>query len=173
MVTLGEKIKAAAYLEGEFILRSGQTSKYYLDKYLFETNYEILGDLSDAFAKKILKEYPDVDLLAAPELGAVAIVAAVSPKVKKDFVIVRKEQKDYGTSKRIEGRIKGTEKILILEDILTTGGAAIHAAKVLRQAGYQVVGILGTVDRLQGAQAAIEAEDLRYDTLLTKNDLGI
>ena len=160
MPTLGEKIKAVAYLEGEFVLRSGQTSKYYLDKYLFETDHEILGELSDAFAKKILKDYPDVDLLAAPELGAVAIVAAISPKVKKNFIIVRKEQKDYGTSKRIEGRLKGAKKILIVEDILTTGGAAITSANVLRKLGYDVVGILGTVDRLQGAQVAIEVGDL-------------
>ena len=173
MTTLGEKIKAAAYLEGEFVLRSGQISKYYLDKYLFETNFEVLGELSDAFAAKITRDYPEVDLLAAPELGAVAIVAAISPKAKKNFVIVRKDQKEYGTSKRIEGRIEGAKKILIVEDILTTGGAAIMAAKVLRELGYEVVGILGTIDRLQGAQAAIEAEGLKYDTLLTKHDLGI
>lgn len=173
MDKLAELIKEAAYLEGEFVLRSGQVSQYYLDKYLFETRHQVLDLLSDRFAEKIAAEYSDIDLLAAPELGAVSIAAAVSIKAKKNFVIVRKDKKDYGTSKQIEGAVLGSKKILLLEDILTTGGAAINAAKVLRELELNVVAILGTIDRFQGAQQNIEEAGFKYDCLLTIEDLGI
>ncbi len=168
---LAKEIKAAAYLEGDFTLRSGKKSTYYLDKYLFETNSSILDKLSDAFATKIKKDYPETDMLAAPELGAVAIVAAVSIKAGINFVIVRKAEKDYGTTKLIEGNIKGSKSVLLIEDILTTAGAALKSANILRDAGYNVTGILGTIDRLQGAEENIVKEGFKYDTLLTIKDL--
>lgn len=170
---LAQDIKNASYLEGDFVLRSGKKSKYYLDKYLFETKYDILDKLTDAFKEKIEKNYDDFDILAAPELGAVAIVASLSVKLKKNFVIIRKEQKDYGTSKQTEGSLDGVKKVLIVEDILTTGGAAIQSAKILRDAGKEVVAIMGTIDRLQGGQEEIEKAGFKHDTLLTIKDLGI
>lgn len=172
-MTLGTLVKSVAYLEGEFVLRSGKKSNYYLDKYLFETQYHVLDKLTDAFKEKIENTYPDYDVLAAPELGAVSIVAALSLKLKKNFVIIRKEQKDYGTSKQVEGSLAGVKRALIVEDILTTGGAAIKSADALKALGVEVVAILGTIDRLQGARACIEQAGYRYDTLLTKTDLGI
>ncbi len=173
MSALTDKIKEAAYLEGDFTLRSGKKSKYYLDKYLFETRWDILEDLSEAFAEIINDRHTDVDILAAPELGAVAIAAAVAPKVKKNFVLIRKASKAYGTSKRVEGQLKGAKNILLIEDILTTGGAALDAAELLRDQGYTVKAIMGTIDRLQGAQKNIEDAGFGYDSLFTIKDLGI
>lgn len=170
---LGRLVKSIAYLEGDFTLRSGQKSKYYLDKYLFETHYDVLDKVTTAFQQKIQKEYGDFDLLAAPELGAVSLVAALSIKLKKNFVIVRKDKKDYGTSKQIEGNILGVKKVLIVEDILTTGGAAIKSADAIKEAGLEVIAILGTIDRLQGAQKCIEDAGYKYDTLLTIKDMGL
>lgn len=170
---LAKIIKEASYLEGDFILRSGKRSKYYLDKYLFETKFEILDKLTDAFKVKIEKNYPKFDILAAPELGAVAIVSLLSVKLKKNFVIIRKEQKDYGTSKQTEGSLEGVKTALLIEDILTTGGAALQSAKILRDSGVNVVAIMGTIDRLQGGQVEIEKAGFKYDTLLTVKDLGI
>lgn len=170
---LALKIKAAAYLEGDFVLRSGKKSKYYLDKYLFETKSSVLEMLASEFAKKIKKDYPEVDVIAAPELGAVAIAAAVSIKTGIDFVIVRKEQKEYGTSKRIEGSLTEKKKVLLLEDILTTAGAALSSAKVIQELGYEVVAILGTIDRLQGAEENIRSAGFNYDCLFTIKDMGV
>ncbi|OGI08343.1 MAG: orotate phosphoribosyltransferase [Candidatus Margulisbacteria bacterium GWF2_35_9] len=170
---LAKKIKDASYLEGDFILRSGKRSKYYLDKYLFETKYDILDQLTDAFKLKIEKNYPKFDILAAPELGAVAIVSLLSVKLKKNFVIIRKEQKDYGTAKQTEGSLEGVKSALLIEDILTTGGAALQSAKILRESGIDVIAIMGTIDRLQGGQAEIEKAGFKYDALLTVKDLGI
>jgi orotate phosphoribosyltransferase len=168
---LAKKIRNISYLEGEFILRSGQKSNYYLDKYLFGTNSEILNELSDAFAKKIKENYLNVDLLAAPELGAVSIVSAISIKTGLNFVIIRKSEKDYGTTKLIEGKIDNAKNILLIEDILTTAGAAISSANIIRKAGYNVVAIFGTIDRLQGAKENIIKEGFNYDTLFTIKDL--
>lgn len=169
---LGKKILAVAYLEGDFTLRSGKKSKYYLDKYLFATQPDILAPL----AKELAKKLPDLDTfdrLAGPELGAVALVAALSIEVNKPFVIVRKEQKGYGTSKVVEGKLEPGEKVVLIEDILTTAGAAIAAAENLRNLGNEVLLILGVIDREQGAGANAEKAGFIMDSVFTKTELGI
>ena len=94
-------LREAAFLEGDFTLRSGRKSKYYLDKYLFETRPDILRELAKRFAKHIT---PTMTRIAGPELGAVALAAATSLETGLPFVIVRNAKKaDYGTGKLIEG----------------------------------------------------------------------
>ena len=167
---LGKAILDAAYLEGDFVLRSGKRSKYYLDKYLFETRPEILR----AIAEEMSKLMPaGVDRIAGTELGAVALAAALSLKTDLPFVIARKATKDYGTSKAIEGVFEPGEKIVLVEDIMTTGGAALNAADVLKEAGLDVVLVIGTIDREQGAREAFAAKGLNYAALFTKTELGI
>jgi len=102
---LGDRLLVASYLEGDFVLRSGRHSRFYLDKYLFETQPDLLRDIAAGLARK-LAAYEPFDLLAGPELGAVAIVAALSLASGKPFVIVRKGEKGYGTNKAMEGRAK-------------------------------------------------------------------
>ena len=167
---LGKAILDAAYLEGDFILRSGKRSKYYLDKYLFETKPEILS----AIAEEMSEIMPEgVDRIAGTELGAVALAAALSLRTKLPFVIARKATKDYGTSKAIEGEFRPGEKVVLVEDIMTTGGAALNAADVLKEAGLDVVLVIGTIDREQGAREAFDAKGLKYVVLFTKTELGI
>ncbi len=167
---LGKAILDAAYLEGDFILRSGKHSKYYLDKYLFETKPEILSAIADEMSEIMPA---GVDRIAGTELGAVALAAALSLRTNLPFVIARKATKDYGTSKVIEGEFKPGEKIVLVEDIMTTGGAALNAADVLKEAGLDVVLVIGTIDREQGAREAFGAKDLKYVALFTKTELGI
>jgi len=100
---LGEQLKAAAYLEGDFLLRSGKRSKYYLDKYRFETRPELLRPIGERIAAVVREHVADATRLAGPELGAVALAASASLASGLPFLIVRKAAKDYGTSKRIEG----------------------------------------------------------------------
>lgn len=167
---LGEKIKKASYLEGDFILRSGKRSSYYLDKYLFSTKPEILVPLAEEISKELPLNY---DYLAGPELGAIAIVSAVSLVVRKPFVIVRKAEKNYGTKKLFEGELEKGKKVVIIEDILTTGGAALKSAVALREWGADVVEIIGVIDRQEGAKENIEKEGFRMKALFTKTDLRI
>jgi orotate phosphoribosyltransferase len=169
---LGRRLLEASYLEGDFILRSGRHSKFYLDKYLFSTQPDLLRDIAQGLKEK-LAVYEPFDLLAGPELGAVAIVAAVSLACGKPFVIVRKGEKGYGTSKSLEGRAEAGQRVVMIEDVVTSGGAAITAVHRLREASLEVPVLLCVVDREEGGRAQIEAEDLVFDPLFTATSLGI
>jgi len=169
---LGKKIVEVALLEGDFTLRSGKKSKYYFDKYLFNTKPEVLRPLAVEIAK-LLPPLDSFDRLAAPELGAISIAAAVAMEVGKPFVMVRKAQKDYGTAKVFEGEIKPGEKVVLIEDILTTAGAALMAAEHLKNFGVEVLNITGVIDREEGALANVEQAGLEMKAVFTKTELGI
>src|ERR1043166_7970739 len=104
-----------AYLEGDFVLRSGRRSRYYLDKYRFETQPELLEALGERIARAAVTSEPSCTLLAGPELGAVALVAAASLASRLPFVIVRKEAKEYGTGNRVEGPYDEGECMCLVE----------------------------------------------------------
>jgi orotate phosphoribosyltransferase len=167
---LAKKVKDAAYLEGDFVLRSGKRSKYYLDKYLFETKPEILKALGEEFAKHVGN---DVTLIAGAELGGVALAAATAMAANKNWIIVRNSKKDYGTSKMVEGVLKAGDVVLLVEDIATTGGQVLEAAKVITEAGAKVKKIVAVIDRKQGAGENITAAGYVFESILTKDDLGI
>src|SRR6476620_11453427 len=112
---LARRIAEVALLRGEFTLRSGRKSNYYLDKYLFETQPDILGELGRMFAQRV---GPGVDRLAGPELGAISLAAAASMASGKPFVIVRNQKKGYGSGKLLEGKIETDDTIVIIEDVL-------------------------------------------------------
>ena len=166
---LAKRVKDAAYLEGDFLLRSGKRSRYYLDKYLFETQPDILAELG----RRLAEFAGDVDLIAGPELGAVALAAATSMAAGKPFAIVRKGQKDYGTAKLIEGADVGGKTVLLVEDVGTTAGAALEAAETLTQAGAKIKRLVFAMDRMQGARENVEAAGFAFEAILTKDDLGI
>ncbi|MFC1517805.1 orotate phosphoribosyltransferase [Candidatus Margulisiibacteriota bacterium] len=169
---LGKKILEVALLTGDFTLRSGKKSKYYLDKYLFGTRPEILKPLAKELAGK-LPDLNSFDRLAAPELGAITLATALAIEIKKPLVIVRKVQKEYGTSKLFEGELKPGEKVVLIEDILTTAGAALKAAEGLRNYGTEVIKIIGVIDREEGARENIEKAGFTMDAVFTKSGLGI
>jgi orotate phosphoribosyltransferase len=169
---LGKMIQEASFLTGDFILSSGKKSKYYFDKYLFETRPEIL----DPLIKEMVTMLPPLDSfnrIAGPELGAVALATALSLEIKKPFIIVRKTEKVYGTGKIVEGEVSKGEKIVLVEDILTSGKQAIIAADKLKHSGIEVILILGVIDREEGAKEAIEAAGYKYKAVFTKSELGI
>jgi len=166
---LAGRIKSAAYLEGDFVLRSGRRSKYYLDKYLFETQPDILAELGRRFAAHA----EDADLIAGAELGGVPLAAATSLACGKGFLIVRNTKKDYGTSKLLEGSLPGRAKVLLVEDVATTGGQVLEAAKILTDAGAEVTKIVCVIDRMEGAREKIESAGYKFDALLSREDLGV
>jgi orotate phosphoribosyltransferase len=173
---LGRELLEVAYLEGDFVLRSGKRSKYYLDKYLFETDPQVLRGIVHQMAMMVrnrLAAGDDYQVLAAPELGGVVLGAGLSLELGLPLLLVRKASKDYGTSKRIEGRFEPGEKVALIEDIVTSGGAAIMAAQALREAGLSVQDLFCVVDREEGgAEAAAEA-GLTLRALFTSTELGI
>ena len=167
---LAGRIRDAAYLEGDFTLRSGRKSKYYLDKYLFETQPDILAALGDMFAKYVSDS---TTLIAGAELGGVALAAATSLASGKPFVIIRNAKKDYGTSKPFEGKLTDADSVLLVEDIATTGGQVLEAAKLIKEIGGKVERIVSVIDRQEGARENIEGAGFTFDSLFNKSDLGI
>jgi len=165
-----KRIKETAYLEGDFTLRSGKKSKYYLDKYLFETCPDILKQLGKEFAKYVTD---DVTLIAGAELGGVVLAAATAMETGKNWIIVRNSKKNYGTGKMVEGTIKAGDVVLLVEDIATTGGQVLEAAKAITEAGATVKKIVCTIDRRQGAEENITKAGYKFESIITKNDLGI
>ncbi len=165
---LAVAIRRAAYLEGDFVLRSGKRSKYYLDKYLFETQPAILRELGERLARHVT---PRTRRIAGAELGAIALAAATSLVCGLPFVIVRNKKKDYGTSKLVEGKIDADDVVLLVEDIATTGGQAIEAVRSLQEAGAVVEKLVCVIDRQEGAAEAFAAAGVPFAALLTKADL--
>jgi orotate phosphoribosyltransferase len=168
---LAGALRDAAYLEGDFVLRSGRRSKYYLDKYRFETRPELLAPLGRAIADAVREHDPEATRLAGPELGAVALAAAASLESGLPFLIVRKEAKDYGTSKRLEGVFEPGERVCLIEDVVTTGGAALEAVQALRDAGLQVSSAICVVDREEGGTDAFARQAVRLRPLYRSSEL--
>jgi orotate phosphoribosyltransferase len=167
---LAKRIAEVSLLHGDFTLRSGRKSNYYLDKYRFETQPDVLLELGKLFASRIT---PNVQRIAGAELGAVPLAAATAMASGKPFVIIRNQKKDYGTSKQIEGILNAGDTVTIVEDVLTTGGQVLEAAKNLLDAGAKIDRIVAVIDRQEGARENIESAGYRFEALFTTSDLGI
>ena len=168
---LARLIREHAYLEGDFVLRSGRRSRYYLDKYRFETRPDLLRALGERIAAKAREEEPDAALLAGPELGAVALAAAASLESGLPFLIVRKQAKGYGTGRLLEGVFRPGEIVCLVEDVVTSGGAAADAVEALRHAGLECRTAVCVVDREEGGSEALAALGVRLVPLFRARQL--
>ena len=175
--SLAAQIAQIALLRGQFTLRSGKTSTYYLDKYLFSTRPELLRQLAPMFAQRLTameaKAGQKALRLAGAELGGIPLVTATSLHTGLPCIFVRNQKKDYGTAKQLEGVVNKGDPIVLVEDVATTGGQALEAVKALRDAGGHVLGVIATIDRLEGARENVERDGLLFDSIFTKRDLGI
>src|SRR5437763_13224181 len=161
---LVRRIADVSLLRGEFTLRSGRKSNYYLDKYRFETQPDVLIALGKLFAERVTTT---IDRIAGAELGAVPLAAATSMACGKPCVFIRNQKKDYGTAKQIEGVLNAGETVLLVEDILTTGGQVLEAAKALESAGAIVERIVAVIDRMEGARENVERAGYAIEALFT------
>jgi orotate phosphoribosyltransferase len=161
------RVKDLAVLRGTFTLRSGRTSDYYIDKYRFETQPDVLA----AFGERFAKLAGGVDRLAGPELGAVPLATAAALACGKPFVLLRNAKKDYGTANRIEGELNKGDKILLIEDVITSGGQVIEALAALREAGAVVDDVAVAIDREEGGREAIEAQGVTVHAVLRASDV--
>ena len=167
---LGRDIVAAAYLRGDFVLSSGVRSSFYFDKYLFETRPTILRRLATFLAELV----PDnIERLAGPELGAVALTTALSLETGLPFVIVRKGSKGYGTSQLTEGELHAGERVLVVEDVISTAAEAMKACAQVARTGADVAGVLAVLDREQGGERNITAAGYSLTTLFKLSDFDL
>jgi orotate phosphoribosyltransferase len=168
---LGALLVERALLEGDFVLRSGRRSSWYLDKYRFETEPEILRALGGALADAVAECEPEAVRLAGPALGAVALAASAAMASGLPFIIVRGEAKEYGTAKRIEGPFEPGELVCLLEDVVTSGGALAEAVSALRDEGLIVRNAVCVVDREEGGSDALARLGVRLRPLFRAGEL--
>jgi len=168
---LGRLLVERALLDGDFVLRSGRRSSWYLDKYRFETDPEILRALGGRLAEAVREHEPDAERLAGPALGAVALAASASLASGLPFIIVRGEAKEYGTANRVEGPFEQGELVCLLEDVVTTGSALAEAVSALRKEGLVVRNAVCVVDREEGGTDALARLGVRLRALFRAEDL--
>ncbi len=165
---LAKRVYKACSLKGEFVLRSGQNSDQYFDKYLFEADPELFGTV----ASHLLSMVPDgVDALAGLEMGGIPIATVLSLKTGTRALFVRKKAKEYGTCKLAEGGEVARQKLLIIEDVVTSGGAILDAVRELRELGAIVDEVLCVIDREGSAVDNLRREGLTLKSLFTKSFL--
>ncbi len=168
---LGRRLVERALLEGDFVLRSGRRSTWYLDKYRFETDPELLRALGTRIAEVVAAYEPEAIRLAGPALGAVALAASASMASGRPFIIVRGETKEYGTANRIEGPFEPGELVCLVEDVVTSGGALAEAVSALRDEALVVRTAVCVVDREEGGSDALARLGVRLRPLFRAGDL--
>jgi orotate phosphoribosyltransferase len=168
---LGALLVEHALLEGDFLLRSGKRSTWYLDKYRFETRPDLLAALGERLAEVARDVEPDTVRLAGPALGAVALAASASMASGLPFIIVRGETKEYGTANRIEGPFEQGDLVCLLEDVVTSGGALAESVSALRDEGLVVRNAVCVVDREEGGADTLARLGVRLRSLYRARDL--
>ncbi len=165
---LAKAIYKASYLQGDFLLRSGQRSSEYFDKYRFESQPHLLAAIADHLAPLVPQE---TEALAALEMGGIPIGTALSLKTGIPLVLVRKEAKEYGTCKFAEGLdIKG-KRLCVIEDVVSTGGQVLISAKDLRDQGALVEQVLCVIFRGEKGFEKFKESGLKLNSLFSKEDL--
>ena len=167
--TLANRVYDAAHLTGTFTLRSGQTATEYFDKYRFEADPVLLRDIAESLAPLV----PDgVDALAGLELGGVPIATALSMVTGLPARFVRKQAKTYGTCLLAEGGDIEGMRLLVVEDVITTGGQVLLSSADLRARGAKVDTVLCVIDRESGGTKAFAKEDLELRALFRMSELS-
>ncbi len=166
--SLGKRIVEVSRITGEFQLRSGTTSTVYFDKYRFEADPDLLRAIAEQMAMLV----PDgTERVIGLEMGGIPLATALSLHMNVKLGLCRKEAKEYGTLLQIEGGIEKGEKVTIVEDVITTGGAAIEAVKVLRETGCEILALLCVLDREAGARDNFEQLGVDFRPLFTWSKL--
>ena len=164
MNTTAARIKASAQLEGTFTLRSGKVSDTYFDKYRFESEPVLLRDIAEEMARLIPK---GTEVLAGLEMGGIPVVTMLSQVTGLPAAFIRKKAKSYGTCRYAEGASLDGRRFVLIEDVVSSGGAIIDALKLLRADGQATTHALCVIDRQSGAVEALAAEGIELRALLT------
>jgi orotate phosphoribosyltransferase len=165
---LGIEIYKAAYLRGEFLLRSGIISNEYFDKYQFESSPDLIEEIAKQISENIPTAY---DLLGGLEMGGIPIATALSLVTRDKVVFIRKEAKKYGTAKLAEGPDFKGKKILLVEDVVTSGGQIIISAEEIRQMGGVITHAVCVIDREQGGPEKLLSAGIELIPLFTMSEI--
>ncbi|MET8363070.1 orotate phosphoribosyltransferase [Micromonospora sp. NPDC005194] len=166
--SLARRVYEACHLTGSFRLRSGQVSPEYFDKYLFEGQPDLLRDVAQAMVALL----PECDVLAGMEMGGIPIATVMSQLTGLPTVFVRKQAKEYGTGKAAEGGPVDGRRVVVIEDVVTTGGALLASCRQLRASGAVIETVVCAIDREQGGRENLAAEGLGLRAALSRRDLA-
>ncbi|GAA4839957.1 orotate phosphoribosyltransferase [Luteimicrobium xylanilyticum] len=165
---LARQIHAVSHLTGTFTLRSGRTATEYFDKYRFEADPVLLDAVAEAMAPLVPD---DVEVLAGLELGGIPVVTALGRHTGLPCAFVRKQAKAYGTARLAEGADVAGRRVLVVEDVVTSGGQVVLSTADLRAAGAQVTDALCVIDRQEGGAEALAGHGIALRSLVTAADL--
>jgi orotate phosphoribosyltransferase len=169
-------LKERAVIHGEIVLASGQRSNVYLDCKMILMHAEASSLLGEILYEKT--KALGLNGIGGPEVGAIpmataAVVAYHRHGQPMEGFFVRKEAKQHGMQKRIEGNFKRGDRVALVEDVMTTGGSSMQAIEVIQQSGGIIEVVICIVDRLQGARERFEGMGLKFAPILTRNDVGV
>ncbi len=167
---LAQQIYQSCHLTGEFLLRSGTISHEYFDKYLFEGNPTLLKSVAEAMMPLIPA---DVEALAGLEMGGIPVATMLSQLSGLPTLFVRKSAKNYGTCKLAEGGGVVGKKLLIVEDVVTSGGQILLSAEELRKLGAEISTVLCVIDREAGGKENLANAGLTLCPLLTATEIKL
>ena len=165
---MAARVFAASHLTGTFVLRSGRKADHYFDKYRFESDPALLADIVAALVPLVP---PGIDGVAGLELGGVPLATMLSSVTGLPAYFVRKEPKKYGTERVCEGGDVEGRLLVIIEDVVTTGGQLVLSAQDLRAEGAVVEHALCVIDREGGGADVAAAEGIELRSLFTMRDL--
>jgi orotate phosphoribosyltransferase len=167
-IDLAREVAARCRLIGEFVLRSGRIAEEYFDKYQFEADPALL----DALAAGMALLVPEgTEVLAGLEMGGIAVVTALGRQTGLPCAFVRKAAKSYGTARLAEGAEVAGRRVLVVEDVVTSGGQIAISAGELRALGARVDSALCVIDRQEGGAEALAADGITLRALLTREEL--
>ena len=173
---LMELVRKLALQLGDFTLASGKKSKYYLDCRKVTLDSAGANLIADGMLELLGDDLPDavggMAIGADPITAAIITVAGRSGKALRGF-IVRKEAKQHGTGRDVEGPVQPGDRVIVVEDVVTTGGSSLAAIEKAEAFGLKVLGVLAIIDRLEGGRETLSARGYSLQTLLTIRDFGL
>jgi orotate phosphoribosyltransferase len=165
---LASRIYSLSHLTGEFVLRSGRVATEYFDKYLFEADPDLVDEVAAGLAGLVPE---GTEVLAGLEMGGIAVVTALARHAGLPCAFVRKAAKPYGTRRLAEGAEVAGRRVLVVEDVVTSGGQVVISAGQLRELGARISHAVCVIDRQEGGSAALTAKGITLRSVLTRVDL--
>lgn len=164
-------VRCNALMYGDFTLASGKKSEYYIDIKKASTDPYVLETIADEMAREIELRGLAVDKIAGVVLGSIPLAVALSLRTKIPYIMVRKEKKDHGTQKMIEGTLEKGERVLMVEDVVTSAGSVVEAIGIVRAAGGEVGDVLCVVNRQEGGEQKLNDIAVQLSALVTAEDI--
>jgi orotate phosphoribosyltransferase len=169
-VDLARQVRASCRLTGRFVLRSGRVAEEYFDKYQFEADPVLLDALAAGMASLIPE---GTEVLAGLEMGGIAVVTALGRRTGLPCAFVRKAAKPYGTARLAEGADVAGRHVLVIEDVVTSGGQIAISTNQLRDLGALIDHALCVIDRQEGGVEELASNGIALRALLTREDLDL